>query len=66
MPQVRDRSLYTSALEKGLRSERVLTLSLAEIDVQGVSTRTNALSHVVFPNRLFVVHQQALIGSVRS
>ena len=36
-PQVRDGSFYPSALERGLRSERALTL--AEMYVQGVSTR---------------------------
>lgn len=41
-PQVRDSSLYPQALEKGLRSERALTLALAEMDVQGVSTRKAA------------------------
>lgn len=39
VPQVRDSSFYPSALEKGLRSERALTLALAEMYVQGVSTR---------------------------
>ena len=39
VPQVRDGDFYPEALEKGLRSERVLTLTLAEMYVQGVSTR---------------------------
>ena len=39
VPQVRDSSFYPDALEKGLRSERALTLALAEMYVQGVSTR---------------------------
>ncbi len=39
VPQVRDSSFYPHALEKGLRSERALTLALAEMYVQGVSTR---------------------------
>jgi transposase-like protein len=39
VPQVRDGSFYPHALEKGLRSERALTLALAEMYVQGVSTR---------------------------
>jgi putative transposase len=39
VPQVRDGSFYPGALEKGLRSERALTLTLAEMYVQGVSTR---------------------------
>ena len=37
--QVRDGSFYPDAFEKGLRSERALTLTLAEMYVQGVSTR---------------------------
>lgn len=37
--QVREGNFYPQALEKGLRSERALTLSLAEMYVQGVSTR---------------------------
>ncbi len=39
IPQVREGGFYPSALEKGLRSERALTLTLAEMYVQGVSTR---------------------------
>lgn len=39
VPQVRDGRFYPQALEKGLRSERALTLALAEMYVQGVSTR---------------------------
>jgi putative transposase len=39
IPQVRDSSFYPSSLEKGLRSERALKLALAEMYVQGVSTR---------------------------
>lgn len=39
VPQVRDGGFYPSALEKGLRSERALTMTLAEMYVQGVSTR---------------------------
>ena len=39
VPQVRDGSFYPQALEKGLRSERALTLVLAERYVQGISTR---------------------------
>jgi len=37
--QVRDGGFYPQALEKGQRSERALTLTLAEMYVQGVSTR---------------------------
>ncbi len=39
VPQVREGGFYPSSLEKGLRSERALTMSLAEMYVQGVSTR---------------------------
>ena len=39
IPQVRDSSFYPQALERGLRSETALNLSLAEMYVQGVSTR---------------------------
>lgn len=39
VPQVRDGSFYPSALERGLRSERALKLALAEMYIQGVSTR---------------------------
>ena len=36
---MREGGFYPQALEKGLRSERALTLTLAEMYVQGVSTR---------------------------
>jgi putative transposase len=39
IPQVREGQFYPGALEKGLRSERALMLTLAEMYVQGVSTR---------------------------
>jgi transposase-like protein len=39
IPQVRQGGFYPSALEKGLRSERALALALAEMYLQGVSTR---------------------------
>ena len=40
VPQVRgDLDFYPAALEKGIRSEQALTLALAEMYVQGVSTR---------------------------
>jgi transposase-like protein len=44
IPQTRDGEFYPSALEKGLRCERALKLALAEMYVQGVSTRK--LAHV--------------------
>jgi transposase-like protein len=56
IPQVREGGFYPEALEKGLRSEQALLLALAEMYVQGVSTRkvkvvaylprrTNDISH---------------------
>jgi putative transposase len=39
IPQVREGDFYPSSLEKGIRSERALKLALAEMYVQGVSTR---------------------------
>jgi len=39
VPQVRDSSFYPSALDKGSRTEQALHLALAEMYVQGVSTR---------------------------
>ena len=39
VPQVREGGFYPSALEKGLRSERALAITLAEMYVQGVRTR---------------------------
>ena len=42
MPQARDVEFYPSALERGERSERALKLAVAEMYVQGVSTRKAA------------------------
>jgi transposase-like protein len=39
VPQARGVDFYPSALEKGVRSERALKLAVAEMYVQGVSTR---------------------------
>ena len=39
VPQVRASGFYPSALEKGSRSEQAMNLALAEMYVQGVSTR---------------------------
>lgn len=39
VPQVREAGFYPSALEKGTRTEQALNLALAEMYVQGVSTR---------------------------
>lgn len=45
VPQVREGNFYPGALEKGLRSERALHLALAEMYIQGVSTRK--VSHIL-------------------
>lgn len=39
IPQTRDCDFYPQSLERGLRSERALKVALAEMYVQGVSTR---------------------------
>jgi transposase-like protein len=39
VPQTRDGQFYPQSLERGLRSERALLLAIAEMYVQGVSTR---------------------------
>lgn len=39
IPQVRGLSFYPQSLERGIRSERALKLAIAEMYVQGVSTR---------------------------
>ncbi len=39
IPQVREGNFYPSFLDRGIRSERALKLSLAEMYIQGVSTR---------------------------
>jgi transposase-like protein len=39
VPQTQAVDFYPSALEKGVRSERALKLAIAEMYVQGVSTR---------------------------
>lgn len=39
VPQTRDGAFYPQSLEKGLRSERALLVAIAEMYVQGVSTR---------------------------
>jgi transposase-like protein len=39
IPQTRNVDFYPQALERGIRSERALTAALAEMYVQGVSTR---------------------------
>lgn len=39
IPQVRDGNFYPSFLERGIRSERALKIAIAEMYIQGVSTR---------------------------
>ena len=39
VPQTRDVEFYPKSLERGVRSERALKLAVAEMYVQGVSTR---------------------------
>ena len=39
IPHVREGGFYPSALEKGLRNERAFVATLAEMYVQGVSSR---------------------------
>ena len=39
IPQVRGMSFYPQSLERGIRSERALKLAIAEMYIQGVSTR---------------------------
>lgn len=39
VPQVRQSDFYPNSLERGIRSERALKLALAEMYIQGVSTR---------------------------
>jgi len=39
IPQVRSSEFYPSVLERGIRSERALMVSIAEMYLQGVSTR---------------------------
>ena len=51
VPQVRDGvDFYPSALEKGARSEKALLLALAEMYVQGVSTRkVTKIAYIAIP-----------------
>ena len=52
VPQVRSAGFYPSALERGSRSEQSVNLALAEMYVQGVSTRKviAVLQKLVGPN----------------
>ncbi len=51
VPQVRNSGFYPSALEKGSRTEQALNLALAEMYIQGSSTRKveTILKHLVGP-----------------
>lgn len=51
VPQVRNSGFYPSALEKGTRTEQALNIALAEMYVQGVSTRkvTDILAKLLGP-----------------
>ena len=51
VPQVRDSRFYPAALDKGSRTEQALNLALAEMYVQGVSTRkvTDVLQRLLGP-----------------
>lgn len=51
VPQVRNGGFYPSALEKGTRTEQALNIALAEMYVQGVSTRkvTDILTKLLGP-----------------
>jgi hypothetical protein len=51
IPQARKGNFYLQALEKGFRSEQSLLLALAELYVQGVSTRDVA-AYRAFNTRL--------------
>ncbi len=42
IPQTRDGAFYPGSLERGLRSERALKIAMAEMYIQGVSTRKMA------------------------
>ena len=52
VPQVRGGGFYPSALEKGTRTEQALNIALAEMYVQGVSTRkvTDVLMKLLGPD----------------
>ena len=63
VPQVREGGFYPQALEKGLRSERALTLALAEMYVQGVSTRK---VKAITEWRLGAMRSERVFGSSQS
>ncbi len=51
VPQIQEGGFYPQALAKGLRSERAMTLALAEMYVQGVSTRCIIYTNLILPSR---------------
>ena len=63
IPQTRDSDFYPASLDKGVRSERALTMTLAEMYVQGVSTRKVA---EILPSPLDVWVVNFLIAQVIS
>ena len=68
VPQVRDGvAFYPSALERGVRSQRALKLAIAEMYVQGVSTRkVTAVAQAPFERSALCVPRRALReGSAR-
>ena len=66
VPQVREGGFYPTALEKGMRSERALVTTLAEMYVQGVSTRkVKASARPAAANLERVGQQRAPTGANR-
>ena len=68
VPQVRSGGFYPSALERGSRSEQAMNLALAEMYVQGVSTRKaiTVLRKLVGPQNQHLQHtNQSLHGAAR-
>ena len=49
VPQVREGGFYPQSLERGTRAERALKLALAEMYVQGVSTRKDVCAGRLHP-----------------
>ena len=59
IPQVREGGFYPQALEKGLRSELALLIALAEMYVQGVSTRKAVFIGIPWVRCQFHLQQHA-------
>ena len=66
VPQVREGGFYPQSLEKGIRSERALLLTLAEMYIQGVSTRKAVFMGISWQRCQFHLQQnaQAYVPSV--